>query len=66
LLLLLLWVAIACLVLLLTGLRRHLLSSPVRGMVEVRRPQVLALAAALGLSLVMALATVLLVQTLLL
>jgi hypothetical protein len=66
LLLLLLWVAIACLVLLLTGLRRHWLSSPVRGMVEVRRPQVLALAAALGLSLVMALATVLLLQTLLL
>jgi hypothetical protein len=52
--------------LLLTGLRRHLLSSPVRGVIEVRRPQVLALAAALGLSLVMALATVLLVQTLLL
>jgi hypothetical protein len=66
LLLLLVWVAIACLVLLLTGRRRHLLSSPVRGIVEVRRPQVLALAAALGLSLVMALATVLLVQTLLL
>jgi hypothetical protein len=66
LLLLLLWVAIACLVLLLTGLRRHLLSSPVRGVIEVRRPQVLALAAAFALSLVMALATVLLVQTLLL
>jgi hypothetical protein len=66
LLLLLLWVAIACLVLLLTGLRRHLLSSPVRGMAEVRRPEALTLAAAIGVSLVMALATVLLVQTLLL
>jgi hypothetical protein len=66
LLLLLLWAAIACLVLLLTGPRRHLLSSPVRGMVEVRRPQVLALAAAIGLSLVMALVTVLVVQTVLL
>ena len=66
LLLLLLWVAIACLVLLLTGPRRHMLSSPVRGLVEVRRPEVLALAAAIGLSLVMALVTVLLVQTVLL
>jgi hypothetical protein len=66
LLLLLLWVAIACLVLLLTGPRRHLLSSPLRGMVEVRRPEVLALAAAIGLSLVLALATVLLVQAVLL
>jgi hypothetical protein len=66
LLLLLLWVAIACLVLLLTGPRRHLLSSPVRGMVEVRRPEALALAAAIGLSLVMALVTVLVVQTILL
>ena len=66
LLLLLLWIAIACLVLLLTGPRRHLLSSPVRGMVEVRRPEVLALAAAIGLSLVMALVTVLFVQTVLL
>jgi hypothetical protein len=66
LLLLLLWVAIACLVLLLTRRRRHLLSSPVRGMVEVRRPEVLALAAAIGLSLVMALVTVLVVQTVLL
>ena len=66
LLLLLLWAAIACLVLLLTGPRRHLLSSPVRGMVEVRRAEVLALGAAIGLSLVMALATVLLVQAVLL
>jgi hypothetical protein len=66
LLLLLLWIAIACLVLLLTGPRRHLLSSPVRGMVEVRRLEVLALAAAIGLSLVMALVTVLVVQTVLL
>jgi hypothetical protein len=66
LLLLLLWAAIACLVLLLTGRRRHLLSSPVRGMVEVRRAEVLALGAAIGLSLVMALATVLLVQAVLL
>jgi hypothetical protein len=64
LLLLLLWAAIACLVLLLTGARRHLLSSHVRGMVEVRRP-VLAIAAAIGLSLVMALVTVLVVQTVL-
>jgi hypothetical protein len=66
LLLLLLWGAIACLVLLLTGPRRHLFSSPVRGMVEVRRPEVLALAAAIGLSLVMVLVTVLFVQTVLL
>jgi hypothetical protein len=65
LLLLLLWAAIVCLVLLLTGRRRHLLSSHGRGMVEVRRP-VLALAAAIGLSLVLALATVLFVQTVLL
>jgi hypothetical protein len=65
LLLLLLWAAIVCLVLLLTGPRRHLLSSHVRGVVEVRRP-VLALAAAIGLSLVMALVTVLVVQTVLL
>jgi hypothetical protein len=65
-LLLLLWGAIACLVLLLTGPRRHLLSSPVRGMVEVRRPEVLALVAAIGLSLVMVLVTVLFVQTVLL
>jgi hypothetical protein len=43
-----------------------LLSSPVRGLVEVRRPEVLALAAAIGLSLVMALVTVLVVQTVLL
>jgi hypothetical protein len=66
LLLLLLWIAIACLVLLLTGPRRHLLSLPVRGMDEVRRLEVLALAAAIGLSLVMALVTVLVVQTVLL
>jgi hypothetical protein len=65
LLLLLLWAAITCLVLLLTGPRRHLLSSHVRGVVEVRRP-VLALAAAIGLSLVMALVTVLVVHTVLL
>jgi hypothetical protein len=65
LLLLLLWVAITCLVLLVTGPRRHLLSSHVRGVVEVRRP-VLALAAAIGLSLVMALVTVLVVHTVLL
>jgi hypothetical protein len=63
--LILLWAAITCLVLLLTGQRRHLLSSHVRGVVEVRRP-VLALAAAIGLSLVMALVTVLVVHTVLL
>jgi hypothetical protein len=66
LLLLLLWAAIACLVLLLTGPRRQLLSSHVQGMVEVRRPEVLTLAVAIGVSLVMALVTVLLVQTVLL
>jgi hypothetical protein len=66
LLLLLFWAAIACLVLLLTGPRRHLLASHVRGMVEVRRPEVLTLAAAIGVSLVMALVTVLLVHTVLL
>jgi hypothetical protein len=62
-LLLLILAAIACLVLLLTGPPRHLLPSPVRGMVEVRRPEVLALAVAIGLGLVMGLVTVLLVQT---
>jgi hypothetical protein len=66
LLLLLFWAAIACLVLLVTGPRRHLLASHVRGMVEVRRPEVLTLAAAIGVSLVMALVTVLLVHTVLL
>jgi hypothetical protein len=65
LLLLLVWVAIACLVLLLIGPPRHLLPSTVRGMVEVRRPDVLALAAAIGLSLVMGLVTVLVLQTVL-
>jgi len=64
-LLILLWTAIACLVLLLSGSRRHLLSSHVRGVVEVRRPEVLALAAAIGLSLVMGLLTVLVVQAVL-
>jgi hypothetical protein len=62
-LLLLILAATACLVLLLTGPPRHLLPSPVRGMVEVRRPEVLALAVAIGLGLVMGLVTVLLVQT---
>jgi hypothetical protein len=61
LLLLLLWAAIACLVLLLTGPRRHLLSSHVRGMAEISRPEALTFAAAIGVSLVMALVTVLLV-----
>ena len=65
LLLLVLWAAIACLVLLLTGPRRRLLTSHARGMVEARRP-VVALAAAIGLSLVLAFATVLVVQTVLL
>jgi hypothetical protein len=64
-LLILLWTAIACLVLLLSGSRRHLLPSHVRGIVEVRRPEVLALAAAIGLSLVMGLLTVLVVQAVL-
>jgi hypothetical protein len=54
--------AIACFVLLLSGPPRHLLPSPVRGMVEVRRPEVLALAVAVGLGLAMGLVSVLLVQ----
>jgi hypothetical protein len=59
--------AIVCLVLLLgAGPPRHLLPSPVRGMVEVRRPEVLALAVAIALGLVMGLVTVLLVQAILL
>jgi hypothetical protein len=62
-LLLLILAAIACLLLLLTGLPRHLLSSPVRGMIEVRRPEVVALAVTIGVGLVMSLVTVLLVQT---
>jgi hypothetical protein len=66
LLLLLVLAAIACFVLLLTGPPRHLLPSPVRGMVEIRRPEVLALAMAIGLSVVMGLVAVLLVQTVLL
>jgi hypothetical protein len=67
LLLLLVLAAIVCLVLLLgAGPPRHLLPSPVRGMVEVRRPEVLALAVAITLGLVMGLVTVLLVQAVLL
>jgi hypothetical protein len=67
LLLLLVLAAIVCLVLLLgAGPPRHLLPSPVRGMVEVRRPEVLALAVAIALGLVMGLVTVLLVQAVLL
>jgi hypothetical protein len=67
LLLLLVLAAIVCLVLLLgAGPPRHLLPSPVRGMVEVRRPEVLALAVAIALGLVMGLVTVLLVQAILL
>ena len=66
LLLLLVLAAIACLVLLLTGPPRHLLPSPVRGMVEVRRPEVLALAVVIGLGLVLGLVTLLLVQAVLL
>ena len=58
--------AIACSVLLLTGPPRHLLPSPVRGMVEVRRPEVLALAVVIGLGLVLGLVTLLLVQAVLL
>jgi hypothetical protein len=58
--------AIACSVLLLTGPPRHLLPSPVRGMVEVRRPEVLALAVVVGLGLVLGLVTLLLVQAVLL
>ena len=65
-LLLLVLAAAACLGLLLTGPPRHLLPSPVRGVVDVRRPEVLALAVAIGLGLAMGLVTVLLVQTVLL
>ena len=64
-LLLLILAAITCLLLLLTGHPRHLLPSPVRGIVEVRRPQVLALAVVIGVGLVMGLMAVLLVQTVL-
>jgi len=56
---------IAGCVLLLTGPPRHLLPSPVRGMVDVRRPEVLALAMVIGLGLLMGLVTVLLVQAVL-
>ena len=48
-LLLLVLAAVASLVLLLTGPPRHLLPAPVRGVVDVRRPEVLALAVAIGL-----------------
>ena len=65
-LLLLVLTAIACFVLVLSGPPRHLVPSPVRGMVGVRRPDVLALAVAIGLGLVMGLLTVLVVQTVLL
>jgi H+/Cl- antiporter ClcA len=58
--------AIVCLVLLLAGPPRHLLPSPVRGMVEVRRPEVLALAVAIALGLVMGLVAVLLAHAVLL
>jgi hypothetical protein len=64
-LLLVVLAAIACLVLLLTGPPRHLLPSPLRGLVEVRRPEVLALALAIGLGIVVGLVTVLMVQTVL-
>jgi CRP-like cAMP-binding protein len=65
-LLLLVLAAIVCLVLLLAGPPRHLLPSPVRGMVEVRRPEVLALAVAIALGLVMGLVAVLLAHAVLL
>jgi hypothetical protein len=54
--------AIACFVLVLSRPPRHLLPSPVRGIVDARRPEILALAGAIGLGLVMGLLTVLLVQ----
>jgi hypothetical protein len=59
---LLILAAIACLLLVMTGPPRHLLPSPVRGMVELRRPEVLALAVAVGLGLLVGLVAVLLVQ----
>jgi hypothetical protein len=58
--------AIACLLLLLTGQPRHVSPSPVRGIVEVRRPEVFALAGVIGLGLVVGLLAVLLVQAILL
>jgi hypothetical protein len=63
---LLILAAIACLLLVMTGPPRQLLPSPVRGMVEVRRPEVLVLAVAIGLGLLVGLVAVLLVQALLL
>jgi hypothetical protein len=66
LLLILVLVAIACFVLLLSGPPRHLLPSPAGGMVGVRRPALLPVAAAIGLGLVIGLVTALLVQTVLL
>jgi H+/Cl- antiporter ClcA len=57
--------AIACFALLLTRRPRHLLPSVVRGMAEVRRPEVWDLALALGLGLVTGLVSVLLLQTIL-
>jgi hypothetical protein len=65
-LLLLVLAAIACLLLLLTGQPRHLLPSPVRGLVEVRRPEMLALAMVVGLGLIVGLVAVLLIQAVLL
>jgi hypothetical protein len=65
-LLILVLAAIACFVLLLSGPPRHLLPSPARGMVGVRRPELLPVAAAIGLGLVIGLVTALLVQTVLL
>jgi hypothetical protein len=64
-LLLLILAAIACLVLLLAGPPRRMLPSPLRGMVEARRPEVLALAVTIGLGIVVGLVTVLVVQTVL-
>jgi hypothetical protein len=64
-LLLLVLAAIACFVLRLTGPSRHLLPSAVRGLVEVRGPEVWALALSIGLGLVTGLVSVLLLQTVL-
>jgi hypothetical protein len=63
---LLILAALVGLLMLLTGPPRRLLPSPVRGIVEVRRPEVFALAVVLALALGLGILTVLLVQTVLL
>jgi hypothetical protein len=64
-LLLVVLAAISCFVLRMTGPPGHLLPSAVRGLVDVRRPEVWALALAIGFGLVTGLVSVLLLQAVL-